>query len=94
MWGRLSSARDDADPTARFTWLLRPMSRLRINWSLTLAHKAREVAIASKPTVLHAKVSGYTTNFVRDVGGASVRLNMLHAPLPMGGWLVGVRATN
>ena len=75
--------------------LLRPsMSRLRINWSLTLAHKAREVAIASKPTVLHAKVSGYTTNFVRDVGGASVRLNMLHAPLPMGGWLVGVRATN
>lgn len=65
----------------------------QVSLSLATARAARDVAanVASQ-AALCARVIGHTTNGLRTIGGASVRLEFMHAPLQPGGWMVGLGA--
>ena len=65
---------------------------LRVRWTVEIAQKAREVALAAKSCALHARVEAHSTKSLRDIGGACVQLRFEHAPLMPGGWVVGVRS--
>ena len=67
---------------------------LRVRWSVEIAQKAREVALAAKSCALHARVEAHSTRSLRDIGGACVQLRFEHAPLMPGGWVVGVRSAS
>ena len=45
-----------------------------LRWSVTTCRKARDVAIATKPTLLRARVEGHTTRAVAEAGASCVRL--------------------
>ena len=63
-----------------------------LRWSVTTCRKARDVAIATKPTLLRARVEGHTTRAVAEAGASCVRLQLMDAPLCHGGWLIGLRS--
>lgn len=70
-----------------------PRFKPAVAWSISSAQKAREIARElAIPMQLRARVTGHTTDMMRSIGGSSVRIEFLDAPLQPGGWLVGVQA--
>lgn len=67
--------------------------RSQVIWDLSIARAARDIATTSASDVaLRARVIGHTTKGLRSIGGASVRLQFMHAPLQPGGWTIGLGA--
>lgn len=65
--------------------------RSQVIWDLGTARAARDIAATSATDVaLRARVMGHTTKGLRSIGGASVRLQFIHAPLRPGGWMIGL----
>jgi hypothetical protein len=65
-----------------------------VHWSLETARAARDVASNEASNCkLHARVTGHTTKRIRKIGGASVRLEFVGAPLQPGGWVAGLGAS-